>query len=65
MIKTGKDLLHIPVIMFSAYHRNKKSIVCFPGPMPSWQKPFDMKILLETIQSLLKPKNTNELPLTL
>jgi DNA-binding response OmpR family regulator len=54
MIKTDKDLQGIPVIMFSAYHKTKEHCL-FSGADAFLQKPFDMKHLLETIQTLTDP----------
>jgi CheY-like chemotaxis protein len=54
MIKANVDLQHIPVIMFSAYHKLKEDCL-FAGADAFVEKPFEMKELLETIHSFTKP----------
>lgn len=51
LVKTNKSLQHIPVIMFSAYHKVKEDCV-MAGADSFLEKPFEMGELLGTIEKL-------------
>ena len=51
MLKANKNLQHLPVIMFSAYHKMKEQCL-FCGADAFLAKPFDMHALLGMIRSL-------------
>jgi CheY-like chemotaxis protein len=57
IIKTDKALRHIPVVMFSAYHKIKDDCF-FAGADAFLQKPFEMPELLSIIHSLTLPHET-------
>ena len=54
LIKTDKELQHISVIMFSAYHKLKEDCLV-AGADTFFQKPFVVTELLEAIHSFTKP----------
>jgi two-component system, OmpR family, phosphate regulon response regulator PhoB len=57
-LKAEHSLAHVPVIMFSANY--KKNDECrAAGANAFLEKPFEMKLLLETIQSLLNTPGVN------
>jgi CheY-like chemotaxis protein len=55
LVKTDKELRHIPVIMHSAYHKLKEDCL-FAGADAFFEKPFEMTKLLETIHSFAVPE---------
>lgn len=54
LVKKDRSLMHIPVIMLSAYHKVKEDCL-FAGADAFLEKPFEMKELLLKIELLTAP----------
>jgi CheY-like chemotaxis protein len=54
LIKSDDNLQRIPVIMFSAYYNGKQDCL-FAGADAFFQKPFEMKELLQLIHAFTTP----------